>query len=201
MSRRARQSNVPPALGPFDAGEKILEAAETAPGAWVVATTHGLRVLLPATPEGDAAGQGDAPTSATFPEGDTVREGDVPISPTAPTVFRGDWADVESAKVDAKAGHLLIEWNNGQAPLTIPVLGRHRRLVSVLHERVTASTVAGQTVAVEGGTVRVAIRRRPDGSVFSQVAAPAAVDLAAPAVLARVAAAERSLRDAAGLPA
>jgi hypothetical protein len=135
----------------------------------VLATTSGLRVLVESADDG------------------------------AGRLVRGAWHEIEMVKVEAKAGRLIIEWGTGAAPTVIPVEGRHRRLTSLLNERVAASTLAGRTLDVAGGQVRLALRRTPEGDVFSQVSAPSSVDLDYPETRRAIVAAERLLREAAAL--
>jgi hypothetical protein len=111
----------------------------------------------------------------------------------------GMWTDVAHVKLEGTTGTLTVEWVGGREPLSVRLGRRHRRVKSVINERVTASMVAARHVNLAGGTVRVAVRRSPDGRLFPQVIAPPTVDLADATVAAEVGRIVASLSDAVGL--
>jgi hypothetical protein len=75
-------------------------------------------------------------------------------------------------------------------------------LPQVLRERVQWSVVLAEPVKLPGGrSARVAVRRRADGELFSQVIGGADVDLTNPDIADVIDAAEARVRNAAGLPA
>jgi hypothetical protein len=113
------------------------------------------------------------------------------------TQVAGEWTDIEHVRW--AGGRLTIEWNHGPAATSLELGKAGRRLASAVNEQVTRSVIIREHVAAPGGTVRLAIRRRPDGELFSQVVAPSAVDLGDPATAERVARAEAQLREAAAL--
>ncbi|MCK0117452.1 hypothetical protein MWU57_10450 [Isoptericola sp. S6320L] len=115
--------------------------------------------------------------------------------------LRRPWCDVDRAAFDPERSVLTVEWVDAEPDLhlslTDPVA---TNLPAVLHERVLWSVLLAETVDVPGGRVRVAVRRRLDGSLFSQALAEEGVDLARPDVADVVNATESSLRGACGLP-
>lgn len=119
----------------------------------------------------------------------------------AQVTLRRPWCDVDRASFDPERSALTVEWVDGEPDLhlrlTDPVASN---LPAVLHERVLWSVVLAETVDVPGGRVRVAVRRRPDGSLFSQALAEEGADLARPEVADVVDATESTLRSACGLP-
>jgi hypothetical protein len=211
------------AAAPLEPGERVIAAQPAADSAWVIATDRGLRVfgapVAPAPADGETAESEIADDAATddaeplaseplasaepAPEPAASEPPDpeppTPAEPSPAPPASGAWTDIEHARLDAKAGALTIEWNTGAAPSVIAVGRAQRRLASVLNERISASVVAANHVALPGGQVRVAIRRRHDGTVFSQVYAPAEVRLDHPDVEHAVAKIESQLREAAGL--
>jgi len=121
------------------------------------------------------------------------------VGDQAAVVAAGEWSDVEHVAHKTKRRLLTIEWNSGPEPVGVELIGRANRLTSVINERVTTSVVASEHVEVDGGVVRVAIRRARDGSLFSQIVVPDGVDLDDSEVAFPVAAARRSLAEATGL--
>ncbi len=120
-------------------------------------------------------------------------------------VHRHSWTDVDHAELDPEAVVLAVAWVDGSTtdvPLDATDSAAARSAVDtfaqVVRERVTASVVATRAVTLPGGeVVRAAVRRDPDGALVSQVIGR--VDLADPAVAAVVDAAERQVRETAGM--
>ncbi|MCV2393869.1 hypothetical protein OEB99_06075 [Actinotalea sp. M2MS4P-6] len=113
-------------------------------------------------------------------------------------VIERAWTDVDGASLDEE-GVLTVRWVDGTAPTTIVVEGRSR-LARVVHERVQASVVLAEKVPVPGDrNLRVALRRSPDGALFTQVIGNGRVDLTDPRVTEAIDAAEGRIREAAGL--
>ncbi|MEG3616596.1 hypothetical protein [Isoptericola haloaureus] len=171
FTRRRRQQ--PPSVRevvPLVGPERLLAGAETADGGWVVATTADL-VLV--------SGTDDDPRVAT----------------------RRPWCDVDRAAFDPERSILTVEWVDA-APDLRPMLSdaAGTNLPAVVRERVLWSVVLAETVDVPGGTVRVAVRRRLDGTLFSQAVAGDGVDLSRADVANVVDATESRVRAACGLP-
>lgn len=111
------------------------------------------------------------------------------------------WHLVDGARLDAEAATLSVTWVDGHRPTDLPLADdRDVSLARVLHGQVQASVVHRENVALPGGrSVRVALRRTPDGELLTQVIGTGDVDLAEPATAAAVDAAEARVREAAGL--
>jgi hypothetical protein len=150
--------------------------------AWAFATRAEL--LLISAPE--------APTA----KGDTESRG-------APSVVvHREWADVDRATYDTDSNVIRVHWVDGDEPTPIALDGRRSVLPQVLRERVQWSVVLAEPVKLPGGrSARVAVRRRVDGELFSQVIGGNGVDLADPETARVIDAAEERVRSAAGLPA
>ncbi|GAA1991872.1 hypothetical protein GCM10009718_32000 [Isoptericola halotolerans] len=119
----------------------------------------------------------------------------------ARVTLRRPWCDVDRAAFDPERSVLSIVWVDAAPDLRLRLHDpRTTNLPAVLHERVLWSVVLAETVDVPGGRVRLAVRRRLDGSLFSQAVAGDGVDLADPTVAAVVNATESRLRGACGLP-
>ncbi|WP_418276570.1 hypothetical protein ACNHYB_01270 [Isoptericola jiangsuensis] len=164
---------LPPAVRrgiPLDRGEKLLAAAETVDGRWVAATSADLVVV----------GAGD---------------------PADGPVLRRPWCDVDRAAFDPHRQTVTVEWVDAADDLRLQLTDPARtNLPAVVRERVLWSVVLAETVDVPGGSARIAVRRRPDGSLFSQAVAGTGVDLARQDVADVVDATESKLRGACGLP-
>ncbi|WP_407317411.1 hypothetical protein UQW22_12885 [Isoptericola halotolerans] len=123
------------------------------------------------------------------------------VGDDARVTLRRPWCDVDRAAFDPERSVLTVEWVDAVPDLRLRLLEpRGTNLPAVLHERVLWSVVLAETVDVPGGSVRIAVRRAPDGSLFSQAVTGGAVDLADPAVAGVVNATESRLRSACGLP-
>jgi hypothetical protein len=153
-------------------GERMLAVVGLADGSWAVATTADLAVL-------DERAGG------------------------ARLVLRRPWCDVDRAAFDAERSILTVEWVDA-APVTRLYVTDPQRtsFPQVLRERVQWSVILAESIGLPGGRqAKVAVRRTPDGDLFSQAVAGPGVDLADPAVAALVDAAEARVRTAAGLSA
>jgi hypothetical protein len=150
--------------------------------AWAFATRAEL--LLISAPE-TAGGQGDAESRG------------------APSVVvHREWADVDRATYDTDSNVIRVHWVDGEEPTPLTLDGRRTVLPQVLRERVQWSVVLAEPVKLSGGrSARVAVRRRADGELFSQVIGGRGVDLSDPEAARALDAAEARVRSAAGLPA
>ncbi|QTE28452.1 hypothetical protein [Pengzhenrongella sicca] len=123
------------------------------------------------------------------------------LSDDAASVRRRPWSDVDHASLDPETLTLTVEWVDGTTEDLHLADGRHPAFTRTLRERVQSSVVHTETVSLPGGAqARVALRRGPDGDLFSQVTGRGTVDLTDPRVAALVDAAEARVRSAAGLP-
>jgi hypothetical protein len=97
---------------------------------------------------------------------------------------------------------LTLDLVDAGASLRLPVTDADRTaLPQVVRERVQWSVVLAETVALPGGRqAKVAVRRTPQGGLFSQAVAGPGVDLDDPSVAPLVDAAEARVRGASGLP-
>jgi len=117
-------------------------------------------------------------------------------------VVHREWADVDRATYDTESNVIRVHWVDGDEPLPLMLDGRRSVLPQVLRERVQWSVVLAEPVKLPGGrSARVAVRRRADGELFSQVIGGGDVDLADPGTAHVIDAAEARVRNAAGLPA
>ncbi|WP_277211409.1 hypothetical protein [Isoptericola croceus] len=111
------------------------------------------------------------------------------------------WCDVDRAAFDPERSVLTVEWVDAAPDLLLHLTDpAATNLPAVLRERVLWSVVLAETLEVPGGQVRVAVRRRLDGTLFSQAIAGEGVDLAQADVASVVNATESKLRGACGLP-
>jgi hypothetical protein len=115
---------------------------------------------------------------------------------------RRPWSDVDRASYSPESSTISVSWVDGGPPADLRLADpRRTALVQTLRERVQSSVVLSETVTFAAGrTARVAVRRHPDGGLFSQVVTEPGVDLDDPEVAARVDAAESRVRSASGLP-
>lgn len=113
-----------------------------------------------------------------------------------------EWCDVDRAAADPESGTITVEWVDGAAPLVLRLASTgSRSFPQALRERVQWSVVHAAPVALpDGRSARVAVRRKADGTMFSQVVGGADLDLSDPGVAAVVDAAEARARSAVGLP-
>lgn len=117
-------------------------------------------------------------------------------------VVQREWCDVDRAAADPETGTITVEWVDGGAPLVLPLApGARTTFPQTLRERVQWSVIHAAPVDLpRGRSARVAVRRRADGEMFSQVVGGADLDLADPGVAAAVDEAESRARSAVGLP-
>jgi hypothetical protein len=121
--------------------------------------------------------------------------------PAADVVLRRPWCDVDKAAFDPHRSTIAVEWVDAAPTLGLPLVdAAATNLPAVVHERVLRSVVLADTVTVPTGTVKVAVRRDRDGSLFSQAVAGQGVDLADRTVTDVVDTTEARLREACGLP-
>ena len=109
-----------------------------------------------------------------------------------------EWADVRQAAWDGDSGTLAVSWVGSRrlTPLEILAPGR---LPEVVHERVRSSLLLSREIALpDGRTVWVALRRRADGGVATQVVPPPGVRPDDPRIVDEVRRAESDLRDEVG---
>lgn len=96
------------------------------------------------------------------------------------------WADVDHAAWEADSRTIAVWWA-GQRMVTPLELDGESRLPEVIRERVQASVLLAGSVVIPGGrTVRIALRRAPDGSIRTQALPPPGVKLDDPEVAAVV---------------
>ena len=154
--------------------DTVLASAQLVDGSWAVATRTVLAITTDATTT-DAAG--------------------------TPAAAR-PWCDVDRAGYDPATASITVEWVDGAAPLVLRLADpRRTALAQTVRERVQSSVVLAEVVPLGAGrTVKVAVRRDRDGSLFSQVVAGAGVDLADDRTRAVIDAAEDRVRSMSGLP-
>jgi hypothetical protein len=117
-------------------------------------------------------------------------------------VVQREWSDVDRATYDTESNVIQVHWVDSDEATPLPLDGRRSVLPQVLRERVQWSVVLAEPVKLPGGrSARVAVRRRADGELFSQVIGGGDVDLADPGTAGAIDAAEARVRSAAGLPA
>jgi hypothetical protein len=120
------------------------------------------------------------------------------VAPEAAT----PWCDVDRGSLDPATRTLTVWWVSGaRRAVTLPDDADGRRFARTFRDRVQQSVVQAVTVSLPGGgQAQVALRRGPDGQLFTQTLGTAAVDPTDPEVAAALAKAEATVRDAAGLP-
>ncbi|WP_263119320.1 hypothetical protein [Cellulomonas fimi] len=122
------------------------------------------------------------------------------VLPAAGDRLTRSWSQVDRGTFDPEVPSITVHWVTGDADEYVLADPRPARFTQTFRERVQSSVVHVQNVQVPGaGTVRVALRRDPDGTLLTQVIGSAQVDLADPGTVALVDAAEREVRAAAGL--
>ena len=111
------------------------------------------------------------------------------------------WCEVDAARLEAETAQLTVTWVDGTPPTVVRLVDDTSiALPRAVHERVQSSVVHTEKVALpRGATVRVALRRAPDGQLLTQVLGTGNVDLTDPATALLVDAAEARVREAAGL--
>lgn len=152
-------------------GERALATADLADGAVVLATTHRLVVVGPA------------------------------VGAAAPTITADRWVDVASASLAPEDGVLEVDLVAGSRRVLVLGRDRGRSFATAVRERIQHSVLLTRTVELGGRrVVRVTARRTPDGEALVQVVPGPGVQVSGPEVAARVAEAERAVREQAGLP-
>ena len=123
------------------------------------------------------------------------------VRPERGQVLSRPWSDVDGASLHAETSELTVRWVDGSPPEILALSDdRAADLPRAIHERVQSSVVHRESVALPGGvTVRVVLRRGPDGALLTQVLGPGGVDLSDPETASLVDAAEARVREAAGL--
>lgn len=117
-------------------------------------------------------------------------------------VVHREWSDVDRATYDVESNVVRVHWVDGEEPTPLPLDGHRSVLPQVLRERVQWSVVLAEPVKLPGGrSARVAVRRRADGELFSQVIGQSDLDVTDPDIADVIDAAEARVRNAAGLPA
>ncbi|ACZ21342.1 hypothetical protein Sked_14030 [Sanguibacter keddieii DSM 10542] len=129
---------------------------------------------------------------------------------TAASLIRSDgtstaacsWTDVDRGAWDPTTATLTVTWVDGSPPLVLTVADpRRTALMRVFRERVQASVVMSETVALGPGlTARVAVRKDLHGNLVTQVVGDAGADMSDPLVQAAVRSALARLRSASGAP-
>lgn len=120
---------------------------------------------------------------------------------TGDVVLHRTWVDVDGARAVTDPPGLHVTWVDGTRETELRLTDdRPRPLLRVVHERVQGSVVHVEKVDLgRRRSVRVVLRRDADGALLTQVIGPGDVDLADPATAEAVDAAERRVREAAGL--
>jgi hypothetical protein len=109
------------------------------------------------------------------------------------------WDLIERARLRRDGGVLSITYADTRLTEDFAIQPRDKRFASIVNERLRASVVEVEHVPVEGGTVAVALRRRPlDQTLYLQELPDPGIDQEAAAPLVR--AARARLGEAAGLP-
>ena len=114
---------------------------------------------------------------------------------------RHGWDQVAGAVWSGTASMLQVTWVDESRQLQVELAADAGFLPEVIRERVEASVVISRRIEVSGRRgVRVAVRRAAPGAELStQVVADHGVDLADPALAARVAAELADLREQTGM--
>ena len=112
------------------------------------------------------------------------------------------WCDVDRGSMDPATSTLTVWWVSGaRRALALPDDPDAASFSRAFRDRVQASVVHAVAVTLPDGTkAQVALRRAPDGELFTQTLGDTAVDPDDPAVAAVLAKAEAAVREAAGLP-
>ncbi len=113
------------------------------------------------------------------------------------------WCDVDRGSLDPESRTLTVWWVSGaRRDLVLPDDADGQAFARVFRDRVQQSVVHAVTVPLPGGgTARVALRRGPDGALFTQAVGDGSADLSDPEVAAALLRAESQVREAAGLEA
>ena len=110
------------------------------------------------------------------------------------------WTDIDRASLDPETSTITVTLVTGDVLALELTSERNRSFAQTLRERVQNSVVGSSSLELTSGEiVRVAVRRDPEGELFSQVIAPGTVDLSDPATATVVDDLESRVRQAAGL--
>jgi hypothetical protein len=168
-----RRATLPPAARDrvrLGRGERALATADLADGAVALATTYRLVVVGPAGRE-------------------------------EPTVTADRWVDIAAASLAPEDGVLEVDLVAGSRRVLVLGRDRGRSFATAVRERIQHSVLLTRTVELGGRrVVRVTARRTPDGEALVQVVPGPGVQVSGPEVAAKVAEAERAVREQAGLP-
>jgi hypothetical protein len=110
------------------------------------------------------------------------------------------WSDVDHGDWDGETRTMTLTWVDGATPTSLTLTEEApSRFPLLIREQVEHSLVQVITEkAPGGGQLRAAVRRGPDGELFSQVTASGKVR-SGPALEAQIADLERRIRSAVGL--
>lgn len=124
------------------------------------------------------------------------------VTTSGEVTVQREWCDVDRAAADPESGTITVQWVDGAEPLVLELAtDRPTTFPQALRERVQWSVVHAAPVSLsDGRSARVAVRRRANGELFSQVVGGGDLDLTDPATAAAVDAAEANARSAVGLP-
>lgn len=121
---------------------------------------------------------------------------------TAPDAVTA-WCDVDRGVLDPATRTLTVWWVTGaRREVVLPDDADAQRFARTFRDCVQRSVVHAVTVTLPGGGhAQVALRRDPEGVLFTQTLGDGAVDVTDREVAAVLAKAESAVREAAGLPA
>ena len=174
MGLFARKDTLPPEVRRalvLPSGDSTLGAALLSDGAWAVATQQML-VVVPA-----------------------------PQSPPAPAES-SPWCRVDRAGWDPKESALTVRWVDAAEPTPLHLAHPERTTFArVFRERVQHSVVLAETVHLPDGlSARVAVRRGPEGTLFTQVVPDPGADVRSARSAQLIRAALDRLRSTSGAP-
>ena len=112
------------------------------------------------------------------------------------------WCDVDRGVLDPATRTLTVWWVSGaRRAVLLPDDADAQRFARTFRDCVQQSVVHAVTVTLpRGAHAQVALRRDPEGALFTQTLGDTAVDTTDPEVVAALAKAEAAVREAAGLP-
>lgn len=120
------------------------------------------------------------------------------ITPQGRRIAR-PWTEVDHAAWDPDAKTIAVWFVGSRSTVPLEVVDG-TWLAQVLRDRVDASVLLTTQIGLAaGGTVRLALRRRPDGTVIDQAVPPPGVDAADPSLAPLVKRGFAALRAEAGL--
>ncbi|SDS40895.1 hypothetical protein SAMN04489860_1485 [Paraoerskovia marina] len=118
---------------------------------------------------------------------------------TGARAVRRPWSAVDRASADPETSTITVTWVDAEPTALRLVGGSPGPFPTVLRERVQTSVVLAERITLPGGAARVAVRRAPDGSLFSQVSVDGGVDVDDPAIRRRLDVTESAVRSACGM--